>query len=194
MPRHARRLMAVRSVVILLAVVAASCHSNPAQPTPAPTPPALKGDLEHFEPLVGTSWTGVARFTTVGGGSATSPASLVFLWRGICDIRDQYFQTWCSQGYGPFGWGTTGAVATNIIGSLDANLSGVSVQTRTVIIGEGPAGGAGHWDSARVGDDGRTLVIVSSDFSWGPRRGVTFELSRAPWPPDVNCPAFRTCQ
>ena len=73
-------------------------------------------------------------------------------------------------------------------------MSVAGVYNRHLNVGENPTLGAGNWETARVEGDLQRLVIVSSDFSWGIRRGVTYELTRAPWPPDVACPSFRNCR
>jgi len=189
MPHIGRRSLAACSVIILAAMVGASCQSSPAQPTTAS--PAEWNDLTQFEEIVGTNWAGTARFTTTEGAAATSVVSIHFIWNNVCDIRDQYGYVWCAQGSNPFGWGTTDGLTTRIRGYQSASV--VGIYYRSLNIGENPTLGSGNWDTARLSGDRQRLVIVSSDFSWDQRHGVTFELTRAPWPTDVVCPSFRTC-
>jgi len=189
MPHIRRRSLAACPVIVLAAMVGVSCHSSPTQPTTAAA--AEWSDLSHFEEIVGTNWTGTARFTTIQGAAATSVVSIYFIWDGVCDVRDQYGYVWCAQGYNPFGRGTTDALTTRIRGYRSLSVDGS--YTRFLNIGENPTLGSGNWDTARLSGDRQRLVIVSSDFSWDQRHGVTFELRRARWPSEIACPSFRTC-
>lgn len=177
------------SALVLAAAFCASCGSNPAQPTGTPSSTTWT-DLAHFEEIVGTNWTGTATFTASDGAKTTSAVSICFIWGGVCDIRDNDGYVWCAYGSSPFGWGTTDGLATRIRGY--PKTFGPDY-VRSLDIGENPILGSGNWDTARVSGDRRRLVIVSSDFSWSDRRGVTFDLTRAPWPSDVLCPSFRSC-
>ena len=187
MPHIRRRSLAACPAIVLAAMVGVSCHSSPTQPTTA----AEWSDLSHFEENVGTKRTGTARFTTIQGAAATSVVSIYFIWDGVCDVRDQYGYVWCAPGYNPFGWGTTDALTTRIRGYRSLSVDGS--YTRFLNIGENPTLGSGNWDTARLSGDRQRLVIVSSDFSWDQRHGVTFELRRAPWPSEITFPRFRAC-
>jgi hypothetical protein len=182
------RLSLAVSVIFLLAF-ASACNSNhPSAPSPAP--PAAGRELATFGELVGTNWTGTARFGTADGVVDTADASLLFVWGSVCDVYG-----WCQQGYNEYGWGTTKGIRTRIRGSqLSAGY------WRTLDVGEtlwqngGTVEGTGNWQTARLSGDGQRLVIESSDFRWQGRHGVTFELTRAPWPPDFPCPSLVSCR
>lgn len=181
--RPACRAACVAAALLAIAL-AAACGSSPVNPSPAPSPEWR--EIETFGEFVGTNWTGTARFDT---GGASAPASFLFLWGGVCDIPG-----WCAQGYHPLAWGTTGGVRTRIFGyQLQSGY------WRALDVGEqvqgygGTPEGSGHWDAARVSGDGQRLVIVSSDFSWGQRRGVTYDLAPAPWPASFPCPNLVSC-
>ncbi len=181
-PHPARPIVA--SLVLLLVMAAVSCDSSPIRPSPTPA----WRDLDTFGILVGTNWTGTATSTTTTGGRVTVPVSLLFLWSGVCDVPG-----WCAEGYHPFGWGTTDGVRTRIRGaqtgtgywrSLD-----VGNKLQSIL---GDAEGSGHWERARLSGDSQRLEVVSSDFEWREWRGVTYELTRAPWP-DFPCPQLVSC-
>ena len=164
----------------VLAVIALTLWSCGSQSATSPTPPSSPSNqLPHFESLVGTNWIGTARFSSTGGENPSLPVSLTFSW----PCSDRFSQ--CYPPYYPYGLGTTDGIVTRVLGYS----SGI----RSLTIGEKPVLGSGNWESARRTSDGRNLVIVSSDFSWGTRRGVTFELTRVAWPPDVACPALVSC-
>lgn len=175
---------ACAAALLCAAALVAACGSSPTTPTPAPA--SGWREIETFGELVGTSWTGTARFDT---GGPPAPAALLFLWGGVCDIPD-----WCAQGYNPFAWGTTGGVRTRVFGyQLQSGYwRALDVGEHVQHIG-GAAEGSGHWEVARVSGDGQHLVIVASDFSWGQRRGVTYELAPAPWPAGFPCPNLVSC-
>ena len=78
MPHIRRRSLAACPVIVLAVMVGVSCHLIPTQPTTA----AEWSDLSHFEEIVGTNWTGTARFTTIQGAAATSVVSIYFIWDG----------------------------------------------------------------------------------------------------------------
>jgi hypothetical protein len=166
-------------LLLLLAVGGCSCNATPTQPTPV----VQAGQLLHFEQLVGTNWTGTATFGS--GNDALPVRNTAFLWSSVCDI-----QGWCAAGYNAYGWGTLNDLRVRILGYNDDVSSGVF--RRELYVGE-PTQGAGRWDSAVLSADRQRLVITSSDFVWDQRRGVTLTLTRVPWPPDLACPAFRTC-
>ena len=81
MPHIRRRSLAACPAIVLAAMVGVSCHSSPTQPTTAAA--AEWSDLSHFEEIVGTNWTGTARFTTIQGAAATSVVSIYFIWDGV---------------------------------------------------------------------------------------------------------------
>lgn len=181
---HPARLVAA-SLSLLVVLTAASCGSSPARPSPQPA----WRDLDTFGILVGTNWTGTATSTTTEGERVTVPVSLLFLWGSVCDIPD-----WCAQGYNPYGWGSTGGVRTRIRGSQTG-----SGYWRSLDVGDalqaflGEADGSGEWERARLSGDSQQLEIVSSDFAWRDRRGLTYELTRAPWPEGFPCPQLVSC-
>ncbi len=165
----------------LLALVAGGCSSAPT-PT-APAPAGSTKALEHFEELVGTSWIGTATYTA--GGGQPSRVSVAFLWGGVCDV-----QGWCADGYNSYAWGTVDDIRARILGYNDSFTAGMF--RRELYVGDPPVG-TGHWDASVLSTDRQSLVIRSSDFAWGQRRGVTIELTRTPWPADLECPRFRNC-
>lgn len=177
--RHDSRQLPVWSLLIL-ALAAGGCGSasNPTQP--APVAPAKT--LEHYEELVGTSWTGTA---TYNSGGQPSRISIAFLWGGTCNNPG-----WCLQGYNPYGWGTIDDIRTRILGHNDLFKAGEF--QRGLYVGQ-PTIGTGRWDSSVLSADRQRLVIRSSDFAWDQRRGVTIELARAPWPANLDCPELRNC-
>jgi hypothetical protein len=179
--RRAPRQLAGAWGLCVLVLVAGGCSStsNPTQPTPV----AAANTLEHFEQLVGTSWTGTATYTS--GGGQPSRVSVAFIWGGTC-----YVPGWCMDGYNSYGWGTVDDIRTRILGYNDSFTAGKF--RRELYVGE-PTLGTGHWDSSVLSADRQRLVIRSSDFAWDQRRGVTIELARAPWPADLDCPYFRNC-
>lgn len=166
--------------LLAFVLIAAGCSSpsNPAQPTPAPA----SKSLQHFEELVGTNWTGTATYTS--GGQA-SRVSVAFLWGSSYNNPP-----WGQWGALSYGWGTVDDIRTRILGYNDDQTAGF--YRRELYVGE-PTESTGRWDSAILSGDRQHLVITSSDFAWGQRRGVTIELSRAPWPADLYCPEFRNC-
>jgi hypothetical protein len=180
LPRHRQTILAAGVMLTVLAAGACSSTTSPAQPTAA-----TAGRLDQFGPLVGTNWTGTASFGASGGASAVQ-VSLIFMWGGVCNNPP-----WCETGYNPYGLGTVDAVRTRILGSPD--WVAVGQFRREIYVGENPVLGTGHWDSVTLSTDRRRLVITSSDFEWGQRRGVTFELTRAPWPAGLLCPDFVPC-
>lgn len=171
--------------VLAVLLSAASCSPGPTQPTSSPA--SAPKNLEHFEELVGTNWVGTARFTSSDGSVTTQPTSMAFLWRSVCDIPG-----WCAQGYSPFGSGTIDGLRLVVMGYPPFSVEGA--YRRDIQVGDQPRLGSGRWQTAQLSADQRRLVISSTDFSWDQRRGVTFDLSRAPWPADINCPPLRTCQ
>jgi hypothetical protein len=177
-PRLPRRLTGGWGLLVLVLTAAACSSGSPTQPTP----PAPVQSLEHFEALVGTAWTGTA---TYASGGQPSRVSVAFLWGGACTLPP-----WCEAGYNSFGWGTVDDLRTRILGYNDDFKAGT--YRRELYVGE-PTLGTGHWDSSVLSGDRQRLVIKSSDFAWGQRRGVTLELARAPWPADLDCPSLRNC-
>lgn len=181
---HPARTLAP-SLLLLLVLTAASCDSSPTRPSPAPA----WRELDTFGLLVGTNWTGTATSDTTGGGRVTAPVSLLFLWSGVCDVPG-----WCAEGYTPFGWGTTDGVRTRIRGSQTGSGYWRSLDVGSKLQSSlGEAEGSGSWERARLSGDSQRLEIVSSDFAWRDRRGVTYELTRAPWPSDFPCPPLVSC-
>jgi hypothetical protein len=166
------------SLALVLIVAGCSSNSNPTRPTPAPAAESLV----HFEPLVGTNWVGTA---TYGSGGPASRVSIAFIWGGSCNNPP-----WCFAGYNPYGWGTVDDVRTRILGYNDDFTLGL--YRRELYVGQ-PTQSTGRWDSAVLSGDRQHLVITSPDFTWGERRGVRIELSRAPWPDGFDCPEFRNC-
>ncbi len=171
----------------LLAVASLSCGTgtSPTQPTQAQ--PSGPRSLAHFEEIVGTAWTGTATFATIDGSPAASHVELAFVWLGVTDMP--YWGL--AQGYSPFGWGTVDGLPTRLRGYNALWVEGV--YNRRIDVGDNPVLGTGTWQTASLSADRQRLRITSSDFVWNGRRAVTVELVRAPWPSDVNCPAFRTC-
>ncbi|HEX6976315.1 MAG TPA: hypothetical protein VF147_18035 [Vicinamibacterales bacterium] len=131
---------------------------------------------------MGTSWTGTLTFTS---GGQPSRIAVSFLWNGACNVPG-----WCAQGYNPFGWGTVDDLRTRVLGYNDDVTPGAF--RREIYVGD-PSLSTGRWESAVLSGDRQRLVIRSSDFAWGERRGATIELTRAPWPGDLPCPVFRNC-
>ena len=166
--------------LLALALVAGGCSSAPSPTQPTPVAPAQA--LQHFEALVGTNWTGTATYTS---GGPPSRISVAFVWSYWCNNPP-----YCFYGYSPYGSGTLDDIRTRILGYNDDYAIGS--YRRELYVGE-PTVGTGRWDSSVLSADRQRLVIKSTDFAWGQRRGVTIELARAPWPADVECPGLRTC-
>jgi hypothetical protein len=178
--------LAACPLFVLLALVAAACGSNPAQPT---APLTGERELDTFGELIGTNWNGTARFTTDAGEVVSSDASLRFDWGSVCEIPG-----WCEEGYRAHGWGTTDGMRTRILGYewRGAFVRRLDLGESLLVVGGTPIA-SGHWETARVSGRRERLVILSSDLAWGRRRGVTYELTRAPWPSDVPCPRLVSC-
>ena len=179
--RHDPRPLAAWGLFVMALAVGGCSSTNPTQP--APVAPAKT--LEHYEELVGTNWTGTGTYTS--GDAQPSRVSVAFIWGGTCNIPGPFG---CLQGYNSHGWGTVDDIRTRILGYNDLYTAGMF--RRELYVGQ-PTLGTGRWDSSVLSADRQRLVIRSSDFAWGQRRGVTIELTRAPWPTDVDCPEFRNC-